>query len=93
MFKGITVWKGEVEIFDLTGHPTAKRAYAWSHREGPNDEDERIVAILEIPPVESAVTAVRIQIVKDAKEQMQKGARELKKEMDEKFSKPHPPSN
>jgi hypothetical protein len=25
-----TVWEGVVHIFSLTGHPTAKRAYAWS---------------------------------------------------------------
>ena len=31
------------------------------------DEGERFVAVLEIPPVVSAETAVRVQIVKDAK--------------------------
>jgi hypothetical protein len=66
-FSGLTVWKGEVEVFDLKGHPKAKRAYAWSHREGQNDEGERFVAVLEIPPVESAVTAVRASIMADAK--------------------------
>jgi hypothetical protein len=34
VFRGETVWKGEVEVFDLTGHPKAKRAYGWSHPEG-----------------------------------------------------------
>lgn len=68
VFQGKTVWQGEVEVYDLTGHPKAKRAYAWSHREGKNDEGERFVAVLEIPPVDSAVTAVRVQIVKDVKE-------------------------
>jgi len=66
-FKGQTVWQGEVEIFDLTGHPKAKRAYGWSHREGHNDEGERFVAVLEIPPVVSAETAVRVSIVADSK--------------------------
>jgi hypothetical protein len=66
-FKGQTVWRGEVEVFDLTGHPKSKRAYGWSHREGQNNEGERFVAVLEIPPVISAETAVRVQIVKDAK--------------------------
>jgi hypothetical protein len=65
MFKGQTVWQGEVEVFDLTGHPKAKRAYAWSHREGKNDEGERFVAVLEIPPVVSPVTAVRASIMAD----------------------------
>ena len=66
-FKDQTVWRGEVEIFDLTGHPKAKRAYGWSHAEGRDDTGERFVTVLEIPPVESAETAVRVQIVKDVK--------------------------
>ena len=67
VFQGKTVWEGDVEVFDLTGHPKAKRAYAWSHLDGANDERTRFVAVLEIPPVESAETAVRVQIVKDAR--------------------------
>jgi hypothetical protein len=51
----------------LTGHPKAKRAYAWSHLDGKNDERTRFVAVLEIPPVDSAKRAVQVQIVKDAK--------------------------
>jgi hypothetical protein len=67
VFRGETVWQGDVEVFDLTGHPKAKRAYAWSHLDGDKDERTRYVAVLEIPPVVSAETAVRVQIVKDAK--------------------------
>jgi hypothetical protein len=67
VFKGQTVWQCDVEAFDLTGHPKAKRAYAWSHREGVNDEGERFVAVLEIPPVDSAQKAVQVQIVTDVK--------------------------
>ena len=67
VFRGQTVWQGEVEVFDLHNHPKAKRAYAWSHREGKNDEGERFVTVLEIPPVESALTAVRVSIVADGK--------------------------
>jgi len=66
-FRGEIVWAGDVEVFDLYGHPKAKRAYAWSHGEGKNDEGERFVAVLEIPPVVDALTAVRVQIVKDIK--------------------------
>jgi len=64
VFRGETVWQGDVEVFDLHDHPKAKRAYAWSHLDG---ERTRFVAVLEIPPVESAETAVRVQIVKDSK--------------------------
>jgi hypothetical protein len=67
VFRGQTVWKGEVEVFDLIGHPKAKRAYAWSHPEGPDNQGERFVAILEIPPVKSPETAVKASIVADAK--------------------------
>ena len=30
IFDGKPVWEGVVHVFDLTGHPTASRAYAWS---------------------------------------------------------------
>jgi hypothetical protein len=67
MFRGKTIWQGDVEVFDLHGHPKAKRAYAWSHLDGEKDERTRFVTVLEIPPVNSAETAVRVQIVKDFK--------------------------
>ncbi len=65
VFRGQTVWQGEVEVFDLAGHPKAKRAYGWSHKAGKDDTDERFVAVLEIPPVDSAVIAVRVSLVKE----------------------------
>ena len=66
-FKGQTVWQGDVEVFDITGNPKAKRCYAWSHIHGKDDEQERFVAVLEMPPVDSARRAVQVQIVKDSK--------------------------
>jgi hypothetical protein len=68
VFRGQTVWLGEVELFDLTGHPKAKRACAWGHLDGAKDERTRFVAVLEIPSVDSAQKAVQVQIVKDIKE-------------------------
>lgn len=69
VFKGETVWQGDVEVFDLNGHPKAKRADAWSHLDGTKDEWTRFVAVLEIPPVVSAETAVcGFQIIKDVKD-------------------------
>ena len=65
MFQGQTVWQEQVEVFDLANHSKAKRCYAWSHREGRNDQGERFVAVLEISPVESAASAVRTSIVSD----------------------------
>jgi len=67
VFRGKTVWQGEVEVFNVTGHAKAKRCYVWSHREGPNDTGERFVAVLEIPPVVSPQTAVKAAIVSESK--------------------------
>src|SRR5579859_711746 len=50
-----TVWEGVVESFAITGHPKAKRCYAWSF---PDGTETRYVTVLEIPPVESPQTAV-----------------------------------
>ena len=61
-FKGETVWDGAVQIFDLIDHPTAQRAYAWSHAvEG--SENRRFVVVLHIGPVDSPLKAVRASIV------------------------------
>jgi len=67
IFQGQTVWKGEVEVFDLTGHPKARRAYGWSRRDDVNDETERYVTVLKLPPVTSPLTAVRASIMAAAK--------------------------
>jgi hypothetical protein len=65
VFRGQTVWQGEVEVFDLTGHPKAKRCYAWSHPEGPDDRGERFVTVLEIPPVKDPRSAVQVAVVSE----------------------------
>ncbi len=63
--EGRVIWDGEVEVFDLIGHPKAKRAYAWSHaRTGVK---RRFVAVLHDPPVNSPVAAVRASIVAEVK--------------------------
>ncbi len=67
VFRGKTAWKGTVEVFDLRNHPKAKRAYAWSHRDGKRGRDERFFAVLEIPPVDSPQTAVKVAIASEAK--------------------------
>jgi hypothetical protein len=67
VFQGKTLWNGDVEVFDLNGHPKAKRAYGWSHPEGEGNQGERFVAVLEIPPVTSPEVAVKISIVADLK--------------------------
>jgi hypothetical protein len=67
-FEGKTVWQGDVEVFEINGHPVSKRCYAWSHREGDDDDEgERFVTVLEIPPVNSPQTAVQVSILNDLK--------------------------
>jgi len=61
--QGETVWDGDVEVFDLVNHPNAKRAYAWTHIEGPNEDQTRFVAVLEIAPIIDAKTAVKASIM------------------------------
>ena len=62
-FQGQTVWKGQVEIFDVTGHPKATRCYAWEHDIDSGGTKYR--AVLELPPVNSPTTAVRAAIVSE----------------------------
>ena len=62
-FQGKTVWQGDVEVFAIRGHPTAKRCYAWAHE--TSETGKRYVAVLELPPVVSAETAVRAAIIEE----------------------------
>ena len=59
-FKGKTVWEGDVEVFDLIGHPKAKRGYAWAYNK---EKGSDTIAVLELPPVISPKTAVQVAIV------------------------------
>jgi hypothetical protein len=68
VFRGQTIWKGDVQIFDLTGHVKAKRAYGWSYPEGPHDQGERFVTVLELPPVSSPEAAVKAAVATEIKE-------------------------
>ena len=62
-FRGATVWEGIVEVFDLAGHPTAQRAYAWAH-DGEHPK-ESSVAVLHIAPITSAAAAVRAALIQE----------------------------
>ena len=53
--EGKTVWQGEVLVFDLRDHPTAKTCYAWS-------VDGRVTAVLHEGPIDSPQSAVRAAI-------------------------------
>jgi hypothetical protein len=61
-FQSEPVWEGVVHVFDVEGHPTATRAYAWSSSiEG--SERRRFFAVLALGAIQSPVDAVRAAIV------------------------------
>jgi hypothetical protein len=55
-FRGEIVWEGEVLVFELHGHASAKRCYAW-------EVDGEVTAVLGEPPVANARDAVRASLV------------------------------
>lgn len=60
VFKGELVWEGEIQVFAVE-HPEVTRVYAWSHL--VNDSGRRkFFAVLGIPPVNSALDALRASI-------------------------------
>lgn len=64
-FEGETVWKGEVEVFELQDQPQAKVAYAWTYK--ADDGKPRYVAVLGVSPINSPDDAVRAYVVAQAK--------------------------
>ena len=64
--EGQTVWVGVVEVFELIGHPEAKICYGWGDKAGDEDEKMRYVTVLEIPPIDSPLAAVRVSIISDS---------------------------
>ncbi|MFY9988587.1 MAG: hypothetical protein WAK31_27790 [Chthoniobacterales bacterium] len=64
IFNKLVAWEGVVEVFDLIDHPKAKRCYAWSYQDGKHTGS---VTVLELPPVDSAETAVKIAIAAKAR--------------------------
>ena len=72
-FQGETIWQGDVEVFDLVGHAKAKRGYGWGYTT-TDSGGRRYFTVLELPPVDSPQTAVKIAIASELK-----NAREKKK--------------
>ncbi len=61
-FQGQPVWEGVVHVFEIEGHPTATRAYAWSSPIEGSDK-RRFFAVLQLGAIKSPVDAVRAAIV------------------------------
>src|SRR5262245_14726935 len=66
MFGGVVVFDGQVEVFQLIGHPTARRCYAFGYQ--PDGYSDRKVVLLERPPVESALKAVQAAVAEGSRE-------------------------
>ena len=66
-FQGETIWQGDVEVFDIRGHPKAKRGYGWGHVTGEDDQARRYFTVLELPPVDSPQAAVKAAIMSEIK--------------------------
>jgi len=64
VFRKLVAWQGIVEVYEIQGHPKAKRCYAWTVEDGGQ---LKTTAVLEIPPVDSPQTAVKIAIAAAAK--------------------------
>ena len=63
-FQGETIWQGDVEVFDIRGHPKATRGYGWGYV--TNEEGgRRYFTVLELPPVDSPQTAVKAAIMSE----------------------------
>ena len=66
VFRDQVIWQGFVEVFSLSGHPKARIAYAWIDQEGKDGTGERVETVLEIPPVDSAQSAVWASVTADS---------------------------
>lgn len=61
----MTVWDGQVVVFDIQGHPQAKQCYAWGWY--PDVGDTQAVAVLALPPIDSPQRAIQAYIVSESK--------------------------
>ena len=62
-FQGRTLWEGNVEVFDLHGHPKSRRCFAWV--QSNFGKGTRYVALLDVWPVTSPQAAVKAMIAMD----------------------------
>jgi hypothetical protein len=67
VFQGRTVWEGIVEVFDLIGHPSAPKVYAWSHATDEPERGRRHVTVLHSELITSPILAVRAAILQEFK--------------------------
>lgn len=56
-FHGNVLWQRDVAVFALHGHAKAQRAYVWCEADD-DASPNRYVVVLELPPINSARSAV-----------------------------------
>lgn len=64
------MWQGDVEVFTVTGHPTATRVYAWTYED--DDGTLQHVAVLGVPPTNSSLDAERAYVMAHIEKQRQR---------------------
>lgn len=55
-----TAFDGDVEVFDLTGHPKATQAFGWAWEDGAGEV--QYIGVLNVPPINSPREAVQAAI-------------------------------
>ena len=64
-FQGKMVWEGNVKVFRVRGHPQAQFAYAWTRED--HDGTKHQVAVLGVPPIDSAQEAVQAALMAEGR--------------------------
>ena len=67
-YKKKVIWTGVVEVFELINHPKASICYAWGHHLEHTKKKSRYVTVLNIPPIDTPLKAVRAAIISESRE-------------------------
>ncbi len=54
---GKFLWRGKVEVFDLKGHPYARRAFGWAIKH--KEKKIEYVTVIGIPPLDTPLMAAK----------------------------------
>jgi hypothetical protein len=57
------VWEGIVSVFSIKGHPKTDKCYAWSSPVEESRFKRRYYAVLNIPPIDTPLKAVKASII------------------------------
>jgi hypothetical protein len=57
-FQGI-LWEGEVDVFELRGHPSVAQCYAWCPRDQDHAASTVVQTMLASPPLTTPESAIR----------------------------------